>query len=501
MKTNKPLAALVKDMIDHIDAHKESHIDYNSSLINILNGNLKPYVEASMKEELNPRAFSRSRNRIPPINILNKLDTKLSKVYAEPARRTPSDDNTIDAELIEHYESGWNIDSQLQWANSLLVINKYCALEPYMNDGEPSLRVLSAKDFIVYSDSNVNPNEPTVFIKFMGNMSKQMPMDHRKIEQFKDVSLFYAYSEDEFIIFDDEGDVLEQLDNPYGKIPFVYIRTSPNELIPTPDSDNLPMVTLIPKLMADLNYAVMFGCRSQVVGIDIEMDNVEWSPDSLWILNSVQGDNKSPSLDTIKSDVDVDKVLNLINTQLGLWLDTKGIKTGSIGKATVDNAASGISKLIDESDASAVNRRYKEIFKNTEKKLWKLLPELHTVWVSNDESEVSTSFSSTFSPTIELSDLSVVPNNLDILNELKLEDELGLMDKKRALKRLNPDADDKEIEQLLEELNPSLRIEGPNPSKEESINSTLSAVNKASSDKKKNDDEEIERTLSKIQNK
>lgn len=461
MKTQKPLSSLVKDMLVHIDAHRVSHVEYNGKLIDILNGNLKSHVEESMKEELNPRAFERSKNRIPPINILSKLDTKLSKVYAEPAQRESSNGNDVDNELITHYEDSWQVDSKLQWANSLLIINKYCALEPYINEGESRLRVLSAKDFIVYSDSRVNPNDPTVFIKFMGSTSKALPQDHKKIEAFKEVALFHAYSDDEFIVFDEDGDIIEQLDNPYGQIPFVYLRTSGNELIPTPDSDNLPMTTLIPKLMADLNYAVMFGCRSQVVGIDIEMDNIEWSPDSMWILSSVPGENKSPSLDTIKSDVDVDKVLNLINTQLGLWLDTKGIKTGSIGKATVENAASGISKLIDESDASAVNRRYKEIFKATEKSLWNLVPVLHNIWVLNDETELATSFSSDFSPAITLSELSIVPNNLDILNELKLEDELGLMNTKKALERLNPDLNAEEIDSLLDELNPAIVLSNP----------------------------------------
>jgi hypothetical protein len=461
MKTSKPLQELIPDMIDHIRLHKDSHIQYNSDLINISNGALLPYVEDSMMKELNPRAFERSRQRIPPINVLSKLQTKLSKVYAETPNREAGE-NTIDNEMMGEYVDMWDLDGNLSYANDLLVINKYCALEPYQHEGEAKMRVLSAKDFIVFSDSRTNPNEMTVFIKFMGHMDKALPSDHTGDVMNVRSAVFYAYSDDEFMVFNEHGDIMEQMDNPYRFIPFIYLRSNNNELIPTPDSDNLPMTVLIPKLMADLNYAVMFGCRSQIVGIDIEMDNVEMSPDSLWILNSVPGENKSPSLDTIKSDVDVEKVLTLINTQLGLWLDTKGIKTGSIGKATVENAASGISKLIDESDATAVNRKYKKIFANGEKRLWKLLPDMHQTWLANGETDMKRLFSSQYEPSVELIDSKVVPDNMSILEELKLENELGIFDKESGLRRLNPEDSEDQIAEKLQAVENKISINMPN---------------------------------------
>ncbi len=458
MKTSKPLKDLTPDLVAHILGHYHSHVVYNSKLIDISNGNLLPYVEKSMQQELNPRAFERSRQRIPPINILNKLQTKLSKVYAETPVRSCGE-NRIDNDLLSHYEEGWDLDESLQYANDLLVINKYCALEPYQLDGEPQMRVLSAKDFLVYSDSKINPNEMTVFIKFMGSIKKEISNNTNGLSKtnsnpkYKEVALFHAYSDDEFMVFDEEGEIYELLENPHGVIPFIYIRANKNELLPTPDSDNLPMTVLIPKLMADLNYAVMFGCRSQVVGIDVEMDNVEMSPDSLWIINSQPGEGKKPSIETIKSDVDVDKVLNLINNELGLWLDSKGIKTSSVGKITVENAASGISKLIDESDASAVNRKYKKVFQGAEASLWKLLPTLHDIWVKTDESEVKTSFSSNFKVSTALYEVKVLPNKKELLEEMKLEDELGIFNKEDGLRRLNPEASDSEIQNKLEKSN------------------------------------------------
>ena len=442
----------VDALIKHIKSHWDSHVVYNSNLIDIYNGALLPFVEKSMKIELNPRAFDRSKERIPPVNVLNKLVVKTSKVYAEAPIRSIIE-NDINQELLDFYQEGWDINEQLQYANDLLVINKYCALEPYIDNGEPGMRVLSAKDFLVYSDSRVTPNKMTVFIKFAGTYQKQIQGTGTVEQGFKEVALFHAYSDEEFMIFDEQGDVLAIEVNPHGVIPFCYIRSNSNELIPTPDSDNLPMTVLIPKLLADLNYAVMFGCRSQVVGIDVEMGNVEWSPDSIWILNSMPGENKNPSLDTIKSDVDVDKVLNLINNELGLWLDTKGIKSSTVGKVTVENAASGISKLIDESDATAVNRRYMKIFRGVERCIWKLVKTMHNTWINNGELDMKIDFSEDFKPSVELIEAKPIVNTLDVLEELKLQKEIGIFLPEKALKKVYPDATQEEIDEMLEQLN------------------------------------------------
>lgn len=448
MKTQKPLEQLVPDLLNQIKIHWNSHVIYNSSLIKIYNGALLPFVEESMKKELNPRAFNRSKERIPPVNVLNKLVVKTSKVYAEAPVRTIKD-NKINKTLLDFYVEGWDLDEQLQYANDLLVINKYCALEPYIADNEPSLRVLSAKDFLVYSDSIVSPNIMTVFIKFMGTYNKKIIKGSSQNFDFKSTALFHAYSDEEFMVFDEDGDILSIDENPHRVIPFCYIRSNSNELIPTPDSDNLPMVILIPKLLADLNYAVMYGCRSQVVGIDIEMGNVEWSPDSLWVLNSVPGENKNPSLTTIKSDVDVDKVLNLINNELGLWLDTKGIKSSGVGKATVENAASGISKLIDESDATAVNRKYIKIFKGTERCLFKLVKTLHNTWINNEELDQKIDFSKDFAPSTELIEAKPFIDTKAVLEELKLQKEIGIFILEKAINKVYPDATDEEVAEMV----------------------------------------------------
>ena len=454
MSTRKPLEHMTAELLDHIKINWQT-VEYNTALIDIVNGNLLPYVQDSMKRELNPRAYNRSKERIPPINILKKLQLKLSKVYGENPERTVGE-NEIDERLMENYIENWDLNVNLNYVNELLVINKYAALEPYMDNGIPAMRPLSAKDFIVYSDSVVNPNDMTVFIKFMGNTNKEVEIKNNILngnkKGIKSVALFHAYSDEEFMIFDEEGEVYLLQDNPFGVIPFIYVRTNNNELIPTPDSDNLPMTVLIPKLLADLNYAVMFGCRAQVVAIDVDIDNAEFSPDSIWMVSSAEGDDKSPSIETIKPDVDVEKIIELINTELGLFLDTKGISTASIGKATVGAAASGISKLIDESDASAINRSYKKIFQSVEKRLFKVLPTLHSTWVANNESDELVSFSQDFNPNVKLIDAEIIPDNAKILEELKIEDELGILTKFMALQRLNPDMEDEEIQKILDEL-------------------------------------------------
>ena len=116
---------------------------------------------------------------------------------------------------------------------------------------------------------------------------------------------------------------------------------------------------------------------------------------------------------------------------------------------TVENAASGISKMVDESDASAVNRKYRKVFKGAEKALWKLIPTLHEVWVASAEVELRKAFSSQFDVSTELIEQKVLPDRKKLLEEMKLEKELGIFNKEDALKRLYPEASEKEINQKL----------------------------------------------------
>jgi hypothetical protein len=459
MSTSKPLNTLVPELLSYIQVMYQNQVIYSRKLMDIYQGNLLKYVEESLALELNPRALARSKGRIPPINVLNKVIGKLSKVYIEPAIRDAGD-NSIDQELLAYYEDKLDVNNQLATANELLNLHKYFAIEPYINNGVPSMRVLPADKFLVWSDNSFDPTAMTVFIKFMGSITKVVPTTDKNGVVIKnaenvvrEVALYHVYSDESFMIMDADGVVSEYRDNPYGKIPFVYCSSSSFELIPTPDADNLAMAVLIPKLLTDINYATQFQSHSIVYGIDIETSNLDNNPDAFWVINSVEGEGKKPMIGTIKPEVDIDKVITLISTEMSMWLDSKGIKVGSIGQANVDNAASGIAKLIDEGDASSIGRKQVNLFRKYESDLWNLIVRMHGYWASSQQLvDVKQDFSLGFKPAVTFAENKIVVDTKTTLEELKIMFDLGLITPKQALFKLNPDFTDDQIEQLLAEI-------------------------------------------------
>lgn len=460
MSTSKPLIDLIPELLPYINTKFQNQVIYNRKLMDIYQGNLLKYVEESIALELNPRAFQRSKGRIPPINILNKVIEKLSRVYIDPAIREAGE-NEIDKELLAYYESRLDVNTKLALANELLNLHKYFAIEPYLEKGKPEMRILPADKFLVWSDSKTNPTDMTVFIKFMGSINKVaapvVDKNGRGLKNaenaIREVALYHIYSDEEFMVMDHDGEVSDLRPNPFKQIPFVYCSTSAFELMPTPDSDNLAMTILIPKLLTDINYATQFQSHSIVYGIDIEPTNLDNNPDAFWVINSVNGDGKTPSIGTIKPEVDIDKVITLINAEMGMWLDSKGIKTGSVGVASVQDAVSGVAKLIDEGDASAIGRKQVNLFRKFEFQLWELIAKMHGYWTATQQlADQVQDFSIGFSPAITFADNKIIADTKTILEELKLMKELGITTPRQMLFKLNPDFTDEQVDDLLKDI-------------------------------------------------
>lgn len=456
MNTQKPLQDLLPEILVYIHTKYSENIEYNKKLLDIYDGQLRPYVEDSMRLELSPESFARAKERIAPINLCTKIIDKLSRVYVDPAsRNTPI---STDKDLLDKYEVWYDLDNQMALANTMLSLNKYCALEPYIANGKPGLRVIPATQFLVWSDNTINPDEPTVFIKFTGSVAKETPATDSQGRILRDgskvvrsVQKFTLYSETEILEMDMDGEALSLMPNPYNKIPFVYIKNSKFQLIPVPDTDLFSMTILIPKLLADLNYAVQFQSHSVFYCIDADPSGLSnFGPDSMVVFTS-KDDGKAPQIGTIDPKVDSEKVIELIKAQVALWLDSKGLKVSSLGN--IDGSSSGIAKMIDESDVTSIRKTQVRLFNRAEHELWELTSLLHNSWVA--QSLVlgeGKAFTSQFNPSVTFSEQKPVVDTKSVLDELKGMKDLNLFTPKRALQKLYPALDDTQIESILNEI-------------------------------------------------
>ena len=453
--TQLPLQRMIDPILSYID-EKQADRTYNSNLIDIYDGNIRPYVEYALSNSMSSESFNIANNNIVVVNVLKKIIEKLSKVYSEPVNRQTT--NEIDQEIMEYYSKELNFDHFMLRVNEYYNLNKYCAIEPFIRDGNPRLRLLNSDDFCVYSDDIYDPTNPTVFIKFAGQAQSYNGEDL--------VRVYILYSVDQIIIVDDKKEIRVDLmaaqgldgTNPVGIVPILYIRDQGRYAIPRPDTDLYPMAIDTSVALTNLNYANLFMSHSLIYGIDLDTESLQKlkaAPNKFLNLKSDPQRRQTGGAGTVGAitpQINIPDTLQSIQEKLGLWLSSKGLRpnnTSSIqGNST--NYASGIAKIIDEADAIAIYKEQIILFRSFEADFWYLMSILHNFWLSSDAlAEETRGLSSTFDPIISFTIAEPTYSEDVLVDVLIKEISSGLITKADAIKRLNPEFTDGEVREYM----------------------------------------------------
>ena len=452
------LKDLVPQLVEHISANKD-YINHNYVLNDIFNGRLLPYVLADLEKSISSSYFRDVKERMLPINILTKLIEKFSKSYADDPVRNPVDENSSDQELIDFYEDDTQLNKQMNVAEGLSFLFKGYALEPFIDNGEVGIRPLPFDRFLVYSTNAVNPLKMTVFIKFMGK---------RKIvvkDGEKDKEVFYAYTDAEFWAFDEDGDTyapaLDGNDgvNPFGVIPFYYANRG-TSLLPIQDTDILAMIKTLPKLLSDLSGSMLYNSFPIVYTTDIDTVDLQRNPNTIWNFKSDLDSGKTPTVGTITPQSDIQAVLDFIAKSLAMWLESKGLKTGGMGTADVNNV-SGISKILDEVDTLEIRKISILEMEADEKGFWEVLKAVHNHWIDSGELTGKQRFTDNFKLSIVFDEPKVFISRKELVEQVKFEVDAGFLPMNKAIEILYPDLTPDEIEERTQQQEQKLIISAP----------------------------------------
>ncbi len=436
-----------RQIIDYVKKHK-NFLNSNAQSLDIYEGNLLPYVDDIMQKTLSAQYYDKIKERIIPINVLQRYTDKVATVYDKQPQRMSESENARVNEFVETYSKLFSIDVSGQIADQYATLHKGFAWEPYIdNKGKPQLRELAFDKFLVMSDSEVSPEEETIFIKFMGYKNSD-----------SDSLLMFVYTDTEFDAFylngQEASEYLRDNEglNPIGVIPFIYGKRQKNRLIPNLDTDMLSITKTIPVMLSDAAGAQMFQCFSLMYGIDVNTENLIMTPNAFW---SFKSDNeKKPEIGTVKPQADTEKVLDFVMNIFILWLETKGIRVGSIGSVTGSNLASGISKIIDEMDVYSVKKKSMKWFKKDEEELWnEKLPAIHNYWVQNglvDPATVPPIMNDVMDVVVEFPAIEPMITRAEEIANLKQELELRTITREKAIRRLHPTWTDEEVQDALD---------------------------------------------------
>lgn len=466
--------AISKELIAYaIDGFRKAQptLSHNHMLFEIYEGSLLKYIEEDFANSFSPESYKAIQPRISPINVLRRIVDKLSTIYSKPPKRIIVNGTPQDQELLNWYEENMQINATMNIANELFNLHKTTTLEPYVDEMLPRLRAVPSDRSLMLSQDKVDPTRPTMWVKYMGNIAYKG----------ETVGILYIYTADDFIPVTTSGDVLEAVliegqnldaSNDIGAIPAVYINRSYHSILPPIDTDMLRMTKIIPVLLSDLNYAVMFQSFSIIYGIDVDTENVRMSPNAFWTLKSDPTSDKKPEVGMLKPSVDITEVNQHIMSLFSMWLHSKGIRPGTIGQLAGQGDISGISKMIDEMDTSEDRQKQVQHFMKAEYQFWNLITKkLHPYWMSQRMLDTNLNFSANAKVVTEFQEQLPITRRSDLLKDMILELDKGLTTKKRALQVLNPEMKMDEVDALLEEIEGerSTTVEVPDEAADEAV--------------------------------
>jgi hypothetical protein len=420
----------------------------NYKMIDLLEGNLEPYIVKNLERLLSPRVLRYALERIVPINIIPRYVDKLSNIYQTGVMREVSEGSEADSDLLSWYEKQINANQIMHLSNRLYNACRATLIHPYITEDGPKIRVIPNDRFAVHSDDPIDPTKPTMVVLLAGR-------DAEKRE------IYWVYTDTDFAVVKSDESVdfaaMEEMGladgvNPYGVLPFVYVNQSNLRLIPSPDIDSIRLAEYIPAALTDLNLAALFSSFSITYIKNGEVADPTYAPNALWFLKS-DDPEKEVEIGTLKPEVDYREVLNLIESELSMWLGSKGIKTGAVGNLTENQAASGIAKIIDEADTFDVRQAQTVTYGKAEQAMWDMiLHKMHPIWVSQGMVENRTIFSSMAEVTTRFSVIPVGTQRSQLIQEQRDEYAAGFTTRSRAIAMLNPQMTYAQIEELEREI-------------------------------------------------
>ena len=455
----------VKDILEHIKDNKEK-LEYNENIFDIREGDLLSKLLEQLRIQLTGESSKLAAQRAAPINVLNKIIRKLSTLYANEVTRVATVDgerSEADQELVDFYSTNRDVNQSFADANGNFNSYKWTTVELFedVEEGILDCRSVPSHQFIAYSDSLVRPTKPTAIVKTMGDRDSDNGDGSTSKKQ-----VFFIYTDEDFIAVDEDGNVIPQFmrenqgENPFGLIPFTYINKSTNILVPKVDTDTLAMTVLIPLLIVDINFAQMYLGMPIIYGINLDMENLKISPNQFWNFKSESGENNT-ELDVLKPDPNIEAMWDNVKAQLTMWLETRDIKPGAIGRLTAENFASGIAKIISEMDTLENRKGQEKYFKKAEIDFWRRLASMHNDLVDAGRIENIGRFSDpeNLKVIVSYSEDKVIESRDMKVKRLSTEVKEGFRSRESAIKALNPEMSLDEIKEEMAKIDSELKID------------------------------------------
>ena len=355
--------------------------------------------------------------RLAPINVLKKIIDKRAQVYKRAPIRTAK--SASDQKLIDYYTEAYSVNQIFQKAN------RYYSL-------------------------------------FSNTQIYQRPMGDKYLF-WTDEEQFTTDSNGEKIRFDVNAGP-EQWLNPILRMPITNItKDRDNEAWAKQGEDMVDVTMAFQMGWTDLlTIAKHQGFAIMTIIGEEEPKRLEMGINRGIFLRQ-RPDGPAPKLEYVSGNSPLEEYKNILMELLSVLLTSNDLQPSAIaGQGSGAKYNSGFQALIEMSDNLQAIEMDKPVFKKAELDFWDVLSRWHN-WmfdqgVLNDEAKALGKFSDKIELQVIYPDVKPLESEEDVVKRIKELREEGLISRMDAMKKLNPELTDKQIEQKLEEIDNEAKL-------------------------------------------
>jgi hypothetical protein len=473
---------VIKQIVTELD-NGEERDRKKSSFDNwqIYSGNQDPYVQESIKQR-RPRSW-KSYN-ISDISVSSMVTQKKSKSYKQqPLRFVEKENENKNERLAEIYKEA-NAIRQMPFFDTVTNLHKYALMwvnylvDEDQQSGKYHFTTLQPFEFSVVRSKQdgellaVILNHPHRDITAGAGQGDGLDglLAESQADSSAESRIYRMWSKDNYVVIKIEENelmtasgakieksitYLPNPDNPsniniLGRIPFVYVSTELAIDYPTPSplgSQSTRFGVMMSELItsADLQgtSTLTFKYPSHMQG---QFDKISTGLTDVIELPQSSNDEDAPTeADYISPSPDLANQKDAYMSYLEGVLSQHGINVGQAMAKDVEASSSGIALAIKNANIDDIISANQQIFVQAEKEMFEIVKAWES-WlgstVFDDEDELQITFKK---PKVLISDKEVLDN-------IKMRIDMGLMQKHEALMELDPNLSEQEAKDKLEEI-------------------------------------------------
>lgn len=370
---------------ENIERKKRSLKDYD-----VLNDRAYKYVHEKLALQLN-QATANSMPIVSNINIAKRVVSKKASIYNTPPKRTYTDLNDADAEVLKELYDKCGFDTSLAKANKYYCMRKQTFIQVVPKDQKIHLRIHQAHNLDVIPDE-LDPEKAYAYI--VSGFDKQGLLNSDDTNQaiadeddYKAaLERYQVWTKELTFVIDGRGNQIgEVLPNPINMLPFIDV---------SKDKDFEFFVRLgeaLADFTIDFNVAwsdLMYIMRMQGFAVGVLKGDPNLKPESmtigpnrlLFLPQNPENPDSKLDLEFINPSPDLEASLSTIKSLLAAFLSSEGIdlKSVSLDGGGSQSYSSAIERLLAMIEQFEATKEDFDLFKVVEHKVH----EITTAWLS-----------------------------------------------------------------------------------------------------------------------